>query len=220
MKQMINDFIRVINESSPAKDTMVYSLLVTLCLAALMALTYRLIHTALSYNPRFNVNLMMMAFLSNVLLLLLQDNPLLSLGALGSLSICRIRMNTKDPRDLGFVFWALSIGLTSAMGAYIPGIIFTCMLSVILILHGRAFRRRKKCTVVIRGNRMQFAPVQDIFRPLRGITVQSKNIFGESFELVYEMRVNPKVEESVLMKLSGIEGLSDVNVLAPETKAA
>ena len=34
------------------------------------------------------------------------------------------------------------------------------------------------------------------------------------------MRVNPKVEENVLMRLNGIEGLSDVNVLAPETKAA
>ena len=106
------------------------------------------------------------------------------------------------------------------MGAYVPGIIFTCMLSVILILHGRAFRSRKKCTVVIRGSKPQFAPVQDIFRSLRGITVQSKNIFGESFEVVYEMRVNPKVEENVLMRLNGIEGLSDVNVLAPETKAA
>lgn len=220
MKQILNDFIRVINESSPDRNTMVYSLIFTLCMAAVMALTYRLIHTALSYNAGFNVNLMMMAFLSDVLLLLLQDNPLLSLGALGSLSICRIRMNTKDPRDLGFVFWALSIGLTSAMGAYVPGIIFTCMLSVILILHGRVFQRRKKCTVVIRGNRLQFAPVQEVFRSLRGITVQSKNIFGESFELVYEMRVNPKVEEAVLMKLNGIDGLSDVNVLAPETKAA
>ena len=67
--------------------------------------------TELSYNSKFNINLMMMAFLSNVLILLIQDNPLLSLGALGSLSICRIRLNTKDPRDLGFVFWALSIGI-------------------------------------------------------------------------------------------------------------
>ena len=77
MKQILSDFIRVINESSPNKDTMVYSLVFTLCMAVVMALTYRLIHTALSYNARFNVNLMMMAFLSNVLLLLLQDLSLI-----------------------------------------------------------------------------------------------------------------------------------------------
>ena len=66
----------------------------------------------------------------------------------------------------------------------------------------------------------QFAPVQDVFRHLKGITVQSKNIYEESFELVYEMRVNSKIEEAVLTKLNLIDGALDVNVLAPETKAA
>ena len=220
MKNFFTDFFYAVNTSGPAREVLVYSLLFTLCMAGIMALTYRLIHTTLSYNPKFNINLMMMAFLSNVLLMLIQDNPLLSLGALGSLSICRIRMNTKDPRDLGFVFWALSIGLTSAMGAYIPGIICTCTLSVILIVLCRVFKRKNKCTVVIRGRRPQYSLVQDVFRQLSGITVQSKNIYEESFELVYEMRVNSKIEEGVLTKLSRIEGLMDVNVLAPETKAA
>lgn len=57
-----------------------------------------------------------MLVIYTVLLALIQNNPLLSLGVLGSLSICRIRTNTKDPRDLGFVFWALAIGIASAVG--------------------------------------------------------------------------------------------------------
>ncbi len=220
MRDFFMDFIRTINESGPEKETLVYSLIFTLCMSGIMALTYRFVHTSLSYNSKFNINLMMMAFLSNVLLLLIRDNPLISLGALGSLSICRIRMNTKDPRDLGFVFWALSIGVTSAVGAYLPGIISTVILSFVLILMCKGFNRRKKCTLVIIGNKPQFASVQDVFRHLKGITVQSKNIYEESFELVYEMRVNSKIEEAVITKLNLIDGDLDVNVLAPETKAA
>lgn len=60
----------------------------------------------------------MLALLSTVLLALIRNNPLLSLGVLGSLSICRIRTNTRDPRDLGFVFWALMIGISSSLGAF------------------------------------------------------------------------------------------------------
>lgn len=144
MRNFFMDFIRTINESGPEKETLVYSLIFTLCMSGIMALTYRFIHKSLSYNSKFNINLMMMAFLSNVLLLLIRDNPLISLGALGSMSICRIRMNTKDPRDLGFVFWALSIGVTSAVGAYLPGIISTVILSFVLILICKGFNRRKK----------------------------------------------------------------------------
>lgn len=220
MKEFLMDFIDLINYSSPSKELLVYSLLFTLCMSGIMAMTYRLIHTSLSYNPKFNVNLMMMAFLSNVLLILIQDNPMISLRALGALSICRIRMNTKDPRDLGFVFWALSIGLTSAMSAYVPGVICTASLSLILIMVSRVFRRRNKCTMVIRGSRPQLSSVQEVFRQMRGIKIQSKNIYEGSFEVVYEMRVNAKVEEKVLTSLDRIGGCLDVNVLAPETKAA
>ena len=87
------------------------SLLSVLALSAVMMLVYRLCHDSLTYNHTFNVTLLMLALASDILLALIQNNSLFSLGALGALSICRIRTNTRDPRDLGFVFWALTIGI-------------------------------------------------------------------------------------------------------------
>lgn len=220
MKELTNTFLTALVNSGPSREVLVCSLLFTLAMSIIMGITYRLIQTELSYNSKFNINLMMMAFLSNVLILLIQDNPLLSLGALGSLSICRIRMNTKDPRDLGFVFWALSIGITSAMGAFLPGIIATVSMSMILIVLCRILQHRKRTTLVIRGEKSILTNVQNIFNNVRGITVQSKNIFENSFELVYEINSNQNMETTLINKLDGIDGLYGVNVLAPETKAA
>lgn len=220
MKELTNIFLTALVNSGPSREVLVCSLLFTLAMSIIMGITYRLIQTELSYNSKFNINLMMMAFLSNVLILLIQDNPLLSLGALGSLSICRIRMNTKDPRDLGFVFWALSIGITSAMGAFLPGIIATVSMSMILIVLCRILQHRKRTTLVIRGEKSILTNVQNIFNNVRGITVQSKNIFENSFELVYEINSNQNMETTLINKLDGIDGLYGVNVLAPETKAA
>ena len=62
--------------------------------------------------------------------------------------------------------------------------------------------------------------VQKIFHSRRGISVQSKNIFEESFELVYELHVKTKEEEKLISQLGALEGIHGVNVLAPETKAA
>lgn len=85
---------------------LVISLIAALVLSGVMMLVYRLSHDSLTYNRKFNVTLVMLALASDLLLALIQNNPLFSLGALGALSICRIRTNTRDPRDLGFVFWA------------------------------------------------------------------------------------------------------------------
>lgn len=109
------------------------SLIFTMCLGGGMFITYRMCHDSLTYNKQFNVMLLMLSFISTLLLALIQNNPLLSLGILGSLSICRVRANTRDPRDLGFVFWALAIGISSAIGAFAAGIMATLLLAVIML---------------------------------------------------------------------------------------
>ena len=113
--------------------SLLVSLIVTIFLAALMMLIYRLCHDSMTYNNKFNITLMMLSVASTTLLALIQNNPLFSLGALGALSICRIRTNTKDPRDLGFVFWSLAIGISSALGAFAVGLISSAVLSSVTV---------------------------------------------------------------------------------------
>ena len=39
---------------------------------------------------------------------------ILALVMLGSLSIVRFRTNIRDPRDIGFIFWAMAIGIAAS----------------------------------------------------------------------------------------------------------
>lgn len=50
--------------------------------------------------------------------------------------------------------------------------------------------------------------------------MQSKNLFQDSFELVYELRVPHTEEEKLLLLLGSMKGIYGVNVLAPQTKVA
>lgn len=196
------------------------SLLVTFVLAGIMMIVYRLCHDSLTYNRKFNVTLMMLSLASTVLLALIQNNPLFSLGALGALSICRIRTNTRDPRDLGFVFWSLSIGISSALGAFVIGFVSTIIIGSVMLVLGQTNKKKDVLTMVVRGKKEQVAIVQEIFSKTSGSTVQSKNLFPDSFELVYEIKANKKEEERLLLVLNSIDGISGVNVLAPQTKVA
>ena len=195
-------------------------LLITLALSGIMILVYRLIHDSLTYNRKFSVTLPMLALASNLLLILIQNNPLFSLGALGALSICRIRTNTRDPRDLGFVFWALTIGISSALGAFLVGLSGSIVLSVVMLLLNRNGKKKNVLTMVVRGDKELVTSVQNILCRTSGSSIQSKNLFKDSFELVYELHISPLEEEQLAQELGNMEGIYGVNVLAPQTKVA
>ena len=194
------------------------SLCYTLITGGIMALTYRLSHDTLSYNRKFNIALVMMACVSTVLLTLVQENPLFSLGVLGSLSICRIRMNTKDPRDLGFVFWALSIGIASAEQAYFAGAVCAIVISALLILSSRVIRKPGSELLVVKGGNDELQGVRNLFKRVRGVSLQSENIFENTFESVYELNMKTRDEEKLLQNLKALNGVESVSLLAPETQ--
>ncbi|WP_241426655.1 DUF4956 domain-containing protein [Dysosmobacter acutus] len=191
-----------------------------LILAGVMMVVYRLCHDSLSYSRKFNVTLMMLTLSSTVLLVLIQSKPVYSLGALGALSICRIRTNTRDPRDLGFVFWSLSIGISAALGSFAVGMAGTAVMGLVMLTLGRADRKRAALTMVVRGRKEKIGDVQAVFSGLSGSTVQSKNVFSDSFELVYRLSVPREEEEKLLLLFNDMEGVDGVNVLAPQTQVA
>lgn len=73
--------------------------------------------------------------------------------------------------------------------------------------------------MVVRGEKPQLELVQNMLHQA-GATVQSKNVFADTFELVYELQMQEAEEERLLNRISNLEGIRGVNVLAPETKVA
>lgn len=219
----MNNLLNNLNLGEPflqSEAHILISLLFTIFLVAIMVITYKLCQDPLSYNRKFNITLMMLSFISTVLLSLIQKYPLLSLGVLGSLSICRIRTNTKDPRDIGFIFWALSIGISSAVGEFTIGIISTLILSILMVILSRRIKRKDILTMVVRGSKDQIANVQEIFYQIPSSTIQAKNLFTDSFELVYKLKLPPQEGEKLLLILNDMHGVDSVNVLAPQSKVA
>lgn len=74
--------------------------------------------------------------------------------------------------------------------------------------------------VIVRGEKQNLEPVQEMLGQTQGSSVQSKNVFADTFELVYKVRVEEKEEENLLCKISKMEGVHGVNILSPKTKVA
>ena len=194
------------------------SLVFTIFVGLIMMMVYRYCHDTLTYNKKFNVLLLMLSCITCVLLALIQNNPLLSLGVLGSLSICRIRTNTKDPRDLGFVFWALSIGIASAVGAFLASLLSSVVLALIILAFEFKRKQKHSITMIVRGQKQRLDTVEDVFLKLSRCAIQSKNVFEDHFEVVYEVDQQEIEKKSILEVFNQMDGIHGVNVLACETQ--
>lgn len=60
--------------------------------------------------------------------------------------------------------------------------------------------------MVVRGEKTQLEQVQDLLDQA-GAAVQSKNVFSDTFELVYELQLEKQEEEKLVNRISKLEGM-------------
>ena len=210
MDQLLNAI-----SNKPGNEMIFISLLVSALFAIAMWLAYRISHDEKSYRSEFGITLVMLALISTVLMDLIQSNLALSLGMLGSLSIVRFRTNIKDYRDIGFIFWAMAIGIASATQSYAILMIGSCILFAIMVFTRSKVNVVKEMLLVIRGSNVDLDDVGNVVSHLcEKQNVKAKNVLSDSFELVYEIEINEKKTNMIIDCIFQLGGIDSVNVLA------
>lgn len=191
------------------------SLGAALLFAAVMCAAYRLANLKMNFRPQFAVTLIVLAFVSTILMNLIQSNLALSLGMLGALSIVRFRTNIRDPRDIGFIFWSMAIGIAAATHSYLIGAIGCLVLSAIMIASKNRTGLQSPMLLVIRGSNTDLEQIQGVMDRAPGQNrVKAKNVLTESFELVYEVQLPQKEENGMILEIFELGGIDSVNLLA------
>ena len=94
---------------------------------------YRVVTRKTFYSKTFNISLAAIAIITAGIILAMQSNLVISLGMVGALSIVRFRTAIKDPMDLIFLFWAISIGIICGGGLYEVAVITSIIVTVCLL---------------------------------------------------------------------------------------
>lgn len=217
--QTINNLLTTIS-TKPDTAQIVVSLLGTLVLTVIMWVAYRLSNNKHSYQPRFAVTLVALSLTSTILMDLIRSNLALSLGMLGSLSIVRFRTNITDPRDIGFVFWSMAIGLSAATGCYDIGLIGSLILAVFMVLSARRGNAPRDMMLVIRGSSTDLDSIGSVVNG--GCTrsmVKAKNVLSDSYEVVYQVSLHQKQSDPLIRNIFSLGGVDSVNLLADQRAA-
>ena len=172
--------------------TVVVALAIACVLALYIFLVYRVITRKTFYSKNFNISLAGMTVITAALILTMQSSVVLSLGMVGALSIVRFRTAIKDPIDLMFLFWSISVGIICGAGLAETAVILSVILTIgILVLNHLPVARAPMILVINAAN----LDAEDMLcgivsKYARSYRVKSRNMTSDTLDLVIELRTD------------------------------
>ena len=205
-------------EGFHAGDLSTVSMVVTLGMAVAMGLfiyvVYRLSAKGSFYNRDFNKSLATLPVITAGILLAMQSNLVISLGMVGALSIVRFRNAVKDPADLTFLFWSISMGIIVGAGLYELAILLSLAATVLVMGLDLIPTFRAPCMLVVSGGAdMKEADlIQCVKANCPRIRVRSRNISKRGLEWILEVGV--KDGGDLVSKVAAVSGVVSVNLMS------
>jgi uncharacterized membrane protein YhiD involved in acid resistance len=191
-----------------------YSFLWSFVLSSVIAVTHKLTFTGQYYPKNFFQALILGAVVTTMVMMAIGDSLARGLGVFGAMAIIRFRTRIDDPRDVLFLFAALSTGLAIGVFGFtisFAGTVLFCL--VAFFLHSSPFRSylHQQTLFFTLKDRSQLAEVTHVLkqycRDYRQVSLQTSKEeairyqFGISFKS--EMDGNQLAE--ALAKLEGVK---------------
>lgn len=188
-------------------------LFITSCLALYIYLVYRVVTKRTFYSKNFNIALAMLAVITAAIILTIQFSIVVSLGMVGALSIVRFRTAIKDPMDLVFLFWSLSVGIICGAGLTEIAILTSLIVTIgIFLLDRMPVVRVPQILIVQMQDADKEEAVLEIVKKFSKYNkVKTRNLSGKNLHMIFEVR--PAEESKMVRELGEIEGMTSVSLM-------
>ena len=188
------------------------ALLFSLVCSLIIAWTYKSTFQGVLYQHSYLVSLIMASIITSSVIMVISGNLILSLGMVGALSIVRFRSAIKDPLDIIFMFWAITVGIANGIGMIKVSIICTLLISLVCFILYKIPKAVEPHVLVVKFNK---ANMDNIMKVVKNNSLNNKLISHTSNldagEVVYKLR--PKNNDTLLKEIKSIEGISEASLL-------
>ena len=107
-------------------------LLLAFALSVFIVIIYQWTHVK-GPQKSFTDTLIILCMLISVVMVVIGDSIARAFSLVGALSIIRFRTAIQDPRDIGFVFYALAVGMAVGAGSPTVAILATFLIGIIIL---------------------------------------------------------------------------------------
>lgn len=192
-----------------------FALLMSLVMGLWLYSVYRVTYRGTVYSKSFNQMLALLCVITTAVMLVISGNLALSLGMVGSLSIIRFRTAVKEPRDIAFLFWAVSIGLACGAEFYLAGALGSVLIAIVLAVANLDLYDSVSYLLVVRGQQPDLDAVQAALKPLvRASRLRMRSAASAGEEATFELRLKSKNAAALVDAVRGCKGVESVNLVS------
>lgn len=132
----------------------------------------------------------------------------------GALSIVRFRTAIKDPMDLVFLFWSISIGIICGAGLYEVALVTSVAVTICILVLDLIPVAKVPSMLVVNSTSVngEDAVLEVVKRYAKAYKVKSRNLSKDRLDLVVELRV--KDESGLITEVAGLEGMVSASLIA------
>lgn len=166
------------------------------------------------YNKNFNKSLATLPVITAAIMLAMGSNLTIGLGMVGALSIVRFRSAVKDPADLTYLFWSISVGIVAGANMVELAMILSVVMAIVLYCLDLLPTFRSPGILVISAD--DISAEESIISAIKefgsNYKLRSRNVSKRGAEWVFEIRLSNEVQ--LVDKLANMQGVNSVNVMS------
>lgn len=209
-------FLEGFAAGSPTTSSIAVALLVAALLGVYIFIVYRIVTRKSFYSQNFNISLVALALITAGIILTIQSSVVISLGMVGALSIVRFRTAIKDPMDLVFLFWAISIGIICGAGLFEVAILLSAAVTVMILVLDLVPVVKSPMLLVVNSSDVNGeAAIMDVVKKYtRTSHVSSRNLTAQQLDMIVELRV--KNESGLICEIAALPGVTHASLVSRE----
>lgn len=189
-------------------------MIITVLISVYIFMVYRMLNRNSFYNKNFNMSLPAIAILTAAIILTIQSNIVISLGMVGALSIVRFRTAIKDPMDLVFLFWAISVGIICGAGFAIIAVIASAVLTAALLVANYLPVARAPQILLVNSSAFENEEhIMEIVKKYCSLyRIKARNLTQDHLDMAIEVRV--KEEGTLVTELMNVDNVTSASLIA------
>jgi uncharacterized membrane protein YhiD involved in acid resistance len=196
-------------------EQMLFNQLIAIIVALIISWIYKKTYSGIIYSKNFNITLVLVTVVTSTVMMVIGGSLALSLGMVGALSIIRFRSAIKDIRDIGYLFWGMSAGLSAGTGNHIIAILGTLIVALLMFIFHYYLGEQFSYLLIVKGNGISENQLENIFKDFsHKYKLKMKNSDPYGYEMIYEIQIKKREEHTFVSNVKKIEGVKSINLLS------
>lgn len=187
---------------------MVLALTLAFGLGLFIFFVYKKTYQGVMYSSSFGTTLIALTMITTVVILAVTSNVVLSLGMVGALSIVRFRTAIKEPLEIAFLFWSITVGIVLAAGMIPLAVVGSVVIGVILMVFVNKKSHCNPYIVVLScvDSAVEKKAVQFLAANVQKCIIKSKTAQKGLIEVNFEIRMKDETTDFIneLSELPGV----------------